>query len=100
MEGKEVGTLFLPAKESLTSSKHWIAYTLRPKGRIFVMRAPGPSFPARTSLLPSGIVPTEGEFGRGDSVQVCGPDGAEFARGLVDYSHRETTELLGHKSGR
>ena len=97
--GEEVGTLFLPACESLTSRKHWIAYTLKPKGRIIVDEG------ARTvlaqqgrSLLPSGITGVEGEFDRGACVRVCGPDRSEFARGLADYSHAEVERLIGHKS--
>ena len=31
MAGEAVGTLFLAARESLPSRKHWIAYTLRPE---------------------------------------------------------------------
>ncbi|MCM2359829.1 MAG: glutamate 5-kinase [Geobacteraceae bacterium] len=100
MAGDEVGTLFLAARESLTSRKHWIAYTLRPKGRVLVDEG------ARTvlsqhgrSLLPSGIVRVEGEFERGDCVRVCGPDGLEFARGIVDYSHKEIAAIMGHRSG-
>jgi glutamate 5-kinase len=100
MTGEEVGTLFLAARESLTSRKHWIAYTLRPKGRLFVDDG------ARTvlsrhgrSLLSSGVAGVEGEFDRGDCVRVCGPDGIEFARGIADYSHREIAKVLGRKSG-
>lgn len=100
MAGKEVGTLFLAARESLTSRKHWIAYTLRPKGRVFVDEG------ARTvlsqhgrSLLPSGIGRVEGEFERGDCVRVCGQDGTEFARGITDYSHKEIAAIMGRRSG-
>jgi len=50
------------------------------------------------SLLPSGIVRVEGSFDRGASVRVCGPDGAEFGRGIVDYSHAEIRKILGHRS--
>ena len=99
MAGEEVGTLFPAAKESLPSRKHWIAYTLRPKGRILVDEG------ARTvlsqhgrSLLPSGVVRVEGEFDRGDCVRVCGADGTEFARGLAAYAHGEAERLLGHNS--
>jgi glutamate 5-kinase len=50
------------------------------------------------SLLPSGISRVEGDFDRGACVQVCGPEGTEFARGIVDYSHQEIEKILGHKS--
>jgi len=98
--GDEVGTLFLPARESLTSRKHWIAYTLRPRGRVLVddgacsvLRQHG------RSLLPSGVITVDGEFERGACVRVCSPDGAEFGRGLIDYSSRELEQIMGHRSG-
>lgn len=99
MAGEEVGTLFLAAKESLTSRKHWIAYTLRPKGKVLVDQG-AKSVLARQgrSLLPSGVLRAEGEFDRGDCVRVCDAEGAEFARGIVDYSHREIGKIAGRRS--
>jgi glutamate 5-kinase len=99
MAGEELGTLFLPGQESLTSRKHWIAYTLRPKGRIVVDDGASKVLAQHgRSLLPSGVVRAEGEFSRGDCVRVCGPDGSEFARGLSAYSQGEIHRILGHKS--
>ena len=99
MRGDEVGTLFLPSGEAVNRRKHWIAYTLKPAGRIIVDDG------ARTvllkkgkSLLPSGVVRVEGRFERGASVRVCGVDGVEFARGLSDYSSAEITRIAGCKS--
>ncbi len=99
-EGEEIGTLFLPAHESLNRRKHWIAHTLRPTGRI-ILDAGAHQVLARhgRSLLPSGITGVEGKFSRGDCVRVCAPDGTEFARGIVDYSGEEIGKILGHKSG-
>ncbi|HYS44487.1 MAG TPA: PUA domain-containing protein, partial [Geobacteraceae bacterium] len=72
---------------------------LRPKGRILVDEGACIVLSRHgRSLLPSGIVRVEGEFDRGDCVRVCGPDGAEFARGIAAYSHAEVTKLFGHKS--
>jgi glutamate 5-kinase len=98
--GEDVGTLFLPARESLTSRKHWIAFTLHPKGRIMVDDG-ARSVLSREgrSLLPSGMVRVEGEFDRGDCVRVSGPDGIEFARGIASYSRKESEQLVGRKSG-
>jgi glutamate 5-kinase len=97
--GEEAGTLVLPSQESLTRRKHWIAFTLRPHGRIMVdagaacvLRKDG------RSLLPSGIVAVEGEFERGACVRICEQSGAEFARGIVDYSGSETAKLAGCNS--
>lgn len=95
----EDGTLFLPAAASLTSRKHWIAFTIRPQGRVYVdagaarvLRQEG------RSLLPSGVVRIEGNFERGACIRVCDLDGSEFARGIAAYSSSETALIMGHKS--
>jgi glutamate 5-kinase len=100
MAGEVVGTLFLPEGESLNRRKHWIAYTLRPAGSVHV-DAGAREVLARhgRSLLPSGIVKVEGRFDRGACVRIVAPDGAEFARGITDYSSQEVELILGHKSG-
>jgi len=97
--GEEVGTLFLPSDIGINRRKHWIAYTLKPTGKIFIDDG------ARTallkkgkSLLPSGIVRVEGKFERGACIKLCGLDGTEFARGLSDYSSAESVRLAGRKS--
>ena len=100
LAGEEVGTLFLPAKRSLTSRKHWIAYTLRPRGRVVVDQGARKVLTGQgRSLLPSGVVRVEGEFERGACVRVCGPDKTEFARGIADYASEEIARILGHRSG-
>jgi glutamate 5-kinase len=99
LAGEDIGTLFLAAREVLNRRKHWIAYTLRPRGRIVVDGGAAEVLHQHgRSLLPSGISQVEGEFQRGTCVRVCGPDGAEFARGITDYSHQEIAKILGHKS--
>jgi glutamate 5-kinase len=99
LNGLEIGTLFLPSGVGINRRKHWIAYTLKPSGRIVVDDG------ARTallkkgkSLLPSGVVGVEGRFERGACVRMCGLDGVEFARGLSDYSSSEAVRLAGCKS--
>ncbi len=99
MAGDDVGTLFLPSGKGINRRKHWIAYTLRPRGKVIVDQGAREVLARQgKSLLPSGIVRIEGEFERGSSVRVCGPDGTEFARGLTDYSHAELEKILGHRS--
>lgn len=99
MGGDDLGTLFLPATRSLSSRKHWIAFTLRPKGKIYVDE--GASRVLRQegrSLLPSGITRLEGNFERGAGVRICDPEGIEFARGVTDYDSSEISLILGHRS--
>ena len=97
--GVEVGTLFLPSDAGINRRKHWIAYTLKPSGRIVVDDgARNALLKKGKSLLPSGIVRVEGRFERGACVRMCGLDGVEFARGLSDYSSSESVRLVGCKS--
>jgi len=100
MAGREAGTLFLPSGESLNRRKHWIAYTLRPRGKVIVdegackvLRQHG------RSLLPSGVTCVEGEFERGSCVRICSRSGAELGRGLADYASRELKQIMGRQSG-
>lgn len=99
LQGEEVGTLFLPSDTGLNRRKHWIAYTLKPSGKIVVDDgAKNALLKKGTSLLPSGVVKVEGKFERGACVRLLGQDGVEFARGLSDYSSSESSRLLGCKS--
>lgn len=97
--GENVGTLFYPAAEGVNRRKHWIAYTLKPKGKIIVDDGARKVLMNKgKSLLPSGVVTVDGRFERGACVRVCGQDGVEFARGLSDYSSAEISKLAGCKS--
>ncbi|MFN8542602.1 MAG: glutamate 5-kinase [Candidatus Binatia bacterium] len=92
----EAGTLLLADGDPLARRKHWIAYTLKPAGTLHLdagaeraLRQGG------RSLLPSGVRAVEGRFGVGDCVRCVGPDGREFARGLVSYAAAEIEKLKG-----
>jgi glutamate 5-kinase len=99
LSGEEIGTFFQAVKKKMNRRKHWIAYASRPHGRISVDKGAFEALHKHGgSLLPSGIVGVEGEFGRGACVKICGPDGVEFARGITNYSHHEIGQILGHKS--
>jgi len=92
------GTLLTADKEVLVSRKQWLA-TLPAKGKLFldqgavdVLRNQG------RSLLPVGVQRVEGEFTRGEIVSCVGEEGAEVARGLVNYSQLETMRIIGKAS--
>ena len=90
------GTLVLPAADRLASRKHWIAYTLRPQGSLHLDAGAAAALREKgRSLLPSGLRDVEGSFGAGDCVRCIDPDGAEVARGLVNYSATELKKIQG-----
>src|SRR3990172_2851126 len=96
IEGEEVGTLILPKEETLSSRKHWIAYSHKPGGDVVVDEGAKKAIVQKgKSLLPSGIVEVRGSFERGDSVSCLGPRGKEFAPGLVNYSASELKRIKG-----
>ncbi|MEA1934135.1 MAG: glutamate 5-kinase [Thermodesulfobacteriota bacterium] len=95
-EGKPVGTFFLPRKEKMQSRKHWIAYTLRPKG--FLVLDPGACralVEMGRSLLPSGIIETRGNFKVGAPVHCLNENGDPIAAGLVNYRSVEIKKIHG-----
>lgn len=99
--GKEIGTLFLPASEHLSSRKYWIAFTLRSRGKLFLDDgAKTALIEEGKSLLPSGIINVEGDFSIGDPVTCVDREGTQLAKGLVNYSSSEIRKIMGLKSSR
>ncbi|KPK16668.1 MAG: hypothetical protein AMJ62_04720 [Myxococcales bacterium SG8_38] len=99
MRGDDVGTLLLPHGSPLPSRKHWIAYTLKPRGRIMVDAGARRALEKRnSSLLPAGVVSVAGTFGVGDAVSIVAEDGTELARGLARYAADEVRLLAGGHS--
>jgi len=101
VRGEPEGTYFPTPFARLRSRKCWIAFSCLKKGRIVVDGGARRALAeGGKSLLASGITAVEGSFSAGDMVSVAGPDGAEFSRGLVNYSSREVEKIRGEKTGR
>ncbi len=97
--GEAVGTLFLAEGQRLKGRKQWIGFTLRPKGGVVLDQgAQKAIMQGGKSLLPSGVLAVEGDFGRGDAVSCLGPRKKEFARGLVNYDSHELRKIMRHQS--
>jgi glutamate 5-kinase len=94
--GKEVGTLFLPQTSKLKSRKHWIAFTLKPRGKLFIDQGAEEALLKKgRSLLAIGITKAEGDFQFGDSVSILNQHQKEIARGLANYSSLEIKKIKG-----
>ncbi|HEV8663868.1 MAG TPA: glutamate 5-kinase [Candidatus Methylomirabilis sp.] len=99
LAGETLGTLFLPDAERLAGRKRWLALASRPKGVIVVDEGAKRALTERgKSLLPSGVKGTSKAFRVGDVVSLVGPDQAEFARGLTNYSAEEVERIKGVKT--
>jgi glutamate 5-kinase len=96
VDGEEVGTWLPPRAGRQRGRKAWIAFASGVRGRITVDR--GAERAVREdgrSLLAAGVTGCEGEFAAGDPVEVAGPSGEPFARGVANYSSREIPRLAG-----
>jgi len=91
-------TWFVAAENPLAARKQWIAGTLEPAGSLTVDAGALAALAAGKSLLPVGVTAVEGEFGRGDAVDVRGPDGQAAARGLSAYAADDARRIAGHNS--
>jgi len=99
MTGREIGTLFLPMTDRLNSKKYWIAFTLRPRGKLVIDDgAKKALLEEGKSLLPSGIIDIEGRFDHGDPVICVDNNGAILAKGLVNYNSIEINKIKGLKT--
>ncbi|MCK5229351.1 MAG: glutamate 5-kinase [Desulfobulbaceae bacterium] len=95
-EGESVGTFFLPCKKKMHTRKHWIAYTLRPKGFLVLDQGACRALVEMgRSLLPSGIVETRGNFKVGAPVHCLNNDGEPVAAGLVNYGSVDIEKIRG-----
>jgi glutamate 5-kinase len=96
LAGEEVGTWLLSRSGRKPARKAWMAFATAPRGRIHVdagaeraLRSLG------KSLLAAGVVRVEGSFAAGDLVEVVGPAGAVFARGLTGCSAQDLAKHSG-----
>lgn len=100
LRGDDVGTLFLAAGARGNHRKHWIAYTLKSKGRLLLDDGAVTALTVKhKSLLPSGVREVQGRFGAGDAVSCVDASGREVAKGLVNYGADAIAKLCGAKTG-
>ena len=72
--------------KKLSARKLWIAFALASNGTITVDDGARRALIERgTSLLPAGVTGVRGGFVDGDGVEVCGPDGVVFAKGIAAH---------------
>jgi glutamate 5-kinase len=95
---ESVGTLFLPHGGTMSAWKRWLGFTARPKGKLVVDAGARKAVQQQgRSLLSIGVVQVTGTFGKGDVIGLCDPEGAEFARGLTNYSSSDAAKICGMK---
>jgi glutamate 5-kinase len=97
--GEPIGTFFLPGPEKMQSRKHWIAFTLKPKGELVLDSGACRALVENgKSLLPSGIIEIHGCFGVGEPVHCLNEKGEAVAAGLVNYNSADIEKLKGART--
>ena len=97
--GEQHGTLLYPDKQPLAARKQWIANQLYTSGKLVLDEgACRVVCKDGKSLLPIGVQNVSGKFERGAVVSCVNSDGEEIARGLVNYSANEASQLKGKAS--
>jgi glutamate 5-kinase len=99
LQGESIGTLLTASAMSLDARKQWLADHLQVTGKIKLdagavraLRSEG------KSLLPIGATDISGEFQRGAVVAILDENGADIARGLVNYNADEARRIARHPS--
>jgi len=94
-----VGTRVLARDTNMSARKLWIAFALASCGRVEVDAGAQRAVLANgSSLLPVGVTGVDGDFVAGDAVEVSGPDGVAFARGLTRLSSSEVRAAAGRRT--
>lgn len=94
-----VGTVFVPRPVRLPARKLWIAFAVGASGTVVVDDGARSALTERSvSLLPAGVLRVEGTFDAEDAVELAGPDGKVFAKGLARHPSHVVQLLAGRRS--
>ncbi len=98
--GEDVGTVFLPSSaRKMESRKRWLSSFSRPSGKLVIDEGAVNALKKHgSSLLASGIFAVNGEFDRGDVLEIVSGNNVLIGKGLTNFSSAECRMLMGHKS--
>ena len=99
VKSEALGTMFTPTTTKLDSRRRWMLSGVSSRGRIVVDEGAAKALTAdHRSLLPAGIRAVEGEFGRGDLVEIYDTGDSRLGAGLTNYSALELAKIKGCRS--
>jgi glutamate 5-kinase len=94
-----VGTVFRARESRLSARKLWIAFALASSGRLTVDEGAQKALAqGGRSLLPAGVTASTGSYTADDAVEIAGPDGKVFAKGLVRVPGERSAQWMGRRS--
>jgi glutamate 5-kinase len=97
--GESLGTRFLPITGHLDSRERWMLSGLRTRGTLVVDAGAAVALRRyKRSLLAAGIQEIEGNFRRGDIVNIQDPLGTRVGCGITNYDATELQAIKGTHS--
>ncbi|HET9442204.1 MAG TPA: glutamate 5-kinase [Acidimicrobiales bacterium] len=94
-----VGTVVHARDRRLPARKLWIAFAVGASGTVVVDDGARQALVERnTSLLPAGVVEVHGRFDADAAVEISGPDGKVFAKGLARHRSGRLREWAGRRT--
>lgn len=103
--GQFRGTCFAASSSRLAARKYWLRHAPGASGVIRIDAGAARALIGGKSLLPGGIVGIDGEFARGDivNIEIANADAAAdgprvVARGLTQYNANEVRRVAGRQS--
>ncbi|MBU6459771.1 MAG: glutamate 5-kinase [Proteobacteria bacterium] len=98
LKKEAIGSRIIPGEGRQKARKQWLASRLKSHGTLILDEG---AIRAVTqegkSLLPVGVKGVNGTFSRGEMVRLTNDQDKEIGRGLVNYSHDETLQIM-HRS--
>ena len=99
--GETIGTFFPPTTSKLESRKRWMLGGLSAKGKLTVDSGAAIALREQSkSLLPAGIREVEGDFQRGDKLDILDQQGNHIGCGISNYGSSDIKIIKGAHSDR
>jgi glutamate 5-kinase len=93
--GEALGTMLTSGQEPMEARQLWLAGHLRIKGKITLDDGALSALVNNgTSVLPVGVAAVSGKFKRGEMVNCIDSEGRVIAKGLVNYSAKDTAKII------
>lgn len=102
-DNRLIGTRFVAARSRVAARKHWLRHAPVEAGAAIVIDAGAAAalIDRGASLLPIGVADAQGEFRRGDLVELMHIDGSRtqrIARGVTQYSAADIRRIARRQS--
>lgn len=97
-DGAMKSTYFTPQRSKVNARKSWIGSHLAPKGHVMIDAGAAKALRGGGSLLPVGVRALEGDFARGDILEIMDLEGHVLGRGIAAYSAPSAAKIIGKQS--